>query len=53
MMWYTHTAATSVLETVFLVPTAVGSYNDARAHTCKLTNPHPQEPFLVVINVKA
>ena len=39
---------TSILETVFLVPTAVGSRNDPHAHTCTLTNPHAEAPFVAV-----
>ena len=43
----------SVLATVFVVPTAVGSYDDTRAHTPTLTNPHAEAPFVAVTKRKA
>ena len=44
---------TSVLKIVFLVPTAVGSYNDTHAHTRTLTNTHAEAPFVTVTKGEA
>ena len=38
---------------LFLVPTAVGSYNDTRAHTRTLTNPYAEAPFVAATKGKA
>ena len=37
---------------LFLVPTAVGSHDDKRAHTRTLTNPHAEAPLVTVTKGK-
>ena len=40
--------STNIVETVFPVPTAVGSYDDTRARTSTLTNLYAEAPFVAV-----